>query len=40
MYVWREFGAEKGLGMQAAEERQLGLGHETMMELKRALSLM
>jgi D-sedoheptulose 7-phosphate isomerase len=40
MYVWKEFGAEKGLNMQASEENQLVLGHETMMELKRALSLM
>ena len=39
MFIWKEFGAEKGLGMQAAEERQIGLGHETMMELRNALSL-
>jgi D-sedoheptulose 7-phosphate isomerase len=28
MAVWREFGAEQGLGMQEAEERQLVIGHE------------
>ena len=28
MTVWREFGAAQGLGMQAAEERQIALGHE------------
>ena len=27
MSVWREFGAAQGLDMQAAEERQIWLGH-------------
>ena len=33
MTVWREFGVAQGLGMQAAEERQVWLGHD----LRRAL---
>ena len=28
MDVWREFGAAQGLGMQAAEEAQIVLGHK------------
>lgn len=34
MQVWREFGAEQGLDMQASEERQIALGHELMRALK------
>lgn len=34
MDVHREFGAAQGLDMQAAEERQLWLGHELMRALK------
>ena len=30
MEVWKEFGAPKGLDMQAAEEAQIALGHELM----------
>ena len=35
MDIWREFGAEKGLGMQDAEEAQIRLGHDLMRELKK-----
>ena len=35
MDIHREFGAEKGLDMQTAEERQIVLGHELMRELKK-----
>lgn len=31
MTVWKEFGAQQGLGMQEAEEKQLKLGHEIML---------
>ena len=34
MDVYCEFGAAQGFDMQAAEERQIWLGHETMRELK------
>lgn len=34
MDVWREFGTIQGLGMQDAEEKQLGLGHELMKALR------
>lgn len=34
MMVWREFGALAGLGMQAAEEAQIRLGHDLMRALK------
>lgn len=34
MNIWKEFGAEQGLGMQGAEERQLRMGHEVMLKLK------
>ena len=34
MSVHREFGAKKGLGMQAAEELQIHLGHEVMKALR------
>ena len=34
MTVWCEYGAEKGLGMQASEEKQIKLGHEVMMRLR------
>ena len=34
MEVWREFGAAKGLDMQAAEEKQVNLGHEVMKALR------
>jgi D-sedoheptulose 7-phosphate isomerase len=36
MSVYREFGAEQGLGMQDAEERQIELGHEIMLRYKNA----
>lgn len=35
MTVWKEFGATKGLGMQAAEEWQIWVGHELMRQLKK-----
>ena len=35
MDVHREFGSAQGFDMQAAEERQIWLGHELMRELKR-----
>jgi D-sedoheptulose 7-phosphate isomerase len=34
MSVWKEFGSEKGLGMQEAEEQQIKLGHEVMLKLR------
>lgn len=34
MEVWREFGAAKGLDMQAAEELQVHLGHGVMKALR------
>ena len=34
MTVWREFGAAKGLDMQAAEETQIKIGHDLMRELR------
>ena len=34
MDVHREFGAAQGFDMQAAEERQIWLGHELMRQLK------
>lgn len=34
MRVWKEFGAEQGLDMQAAEERQLALGHKLLRALR------
>ena len=34
MDVWREFGAEKGMDMQASEEAQIRLGHDLMRALK------
>ena len=30
MTVWREFGADQGLDMQSAEEKQIALGHLIM----------
>lgn len=36
MDVWREFGAAQGLDMQAAEERQVWLGHRVRALLGRA----
>ena len=36
MYVHKEFGAAQGFDMQAAEERQIWLGHELMRSLKNA----
>lgn len=35
MDVWKEFGAAQGLTMQQAEEKQIQLGHELMLERKR-----
>ena len=35
MSIHKEFGAEQGLTMQEAEEKQLKLGHELMLERKR-----
>lgn len=35
MMIWCEFGAAQGFGMQAAEERQIRLGHELMRALKK-----
>lgn len=37
MHVWREFGAAQGLDMQAAEERQVWLGHRVRALLGGAL---
>lgn len=34
MNVWEEFGAAQGLDMQAAEERQVWLGHQVMKALR------
>lgn len=34
MSVHREFGAQKGFGMQAAEEFQIHIGHEVMKALR------
>ncbi len=34
--VWREYGAARGLSMEAAEERQVWLGHELKRRLKAA----
>ena len=35
MHVERVFGAEAGLNMQAAEERQLEIGHDLMLSLRK-----
>lgn len=35
MTLWKEFGADKGLDMQAAEEAQIKLGHDLRRELDR-----
>lgn len=34
MSVWKEFGAAQNLDMQAAEERQISLGHEVMRKFR------
>lgn len=34
MDIWREFGAEKGLSMQDAEEAQIRMGHDLMRALR------